>query len=453
MRPLPRAAACGVLLALLGLSCFASRHDWSPVAGLRSVTPRAVSGDEPHYLLVANLILAGHLTSGDAYDRVLAGKSDQMGQNARGHLYDHHTIVVDPKSGRRALWADAYDRTRSVQCGPGCVRYRRKVGYEWIGPGAVELPAHPIAFPLLLAAGLWPFAGDPSGIELRAIDLVLFLSWLGVVATWLAARRAGLSPGEALAAAALLGAASPWLPYSRSLFSETSAGLFLALAAWALASRQALLCGLAVVAAAAIKPALGVVALGLFCALLLERRRRDALVLAAVSALGGAALVACNLWLAGVPVIGGAKGYVVAQGGSGVGSSVADALVSQTHGLLLFAPWTALALIGMVLAFRRQPQPGAPVALVRALALGSASYLAVLLSSAFASGGFAYGPRQLVPLLPWLALAAVGTVAGRGRAWRGALLVLGLAGAAIAVPSALRYASLFNQPVVAAWKN
>lgn len=422
-----RMKLAALLLPLLLVFAFVARHD-----GLSRAAPAVTSGDEPHYLLVVSSILYdGDLRLQDDYRRVREG-GPQAGLGYRFNELDHHTILVDTRTGAHALWQRVYDWSIHVPCRQPCVPFKKILpGFE-PGPAIIEVPAHPPAWPALLALMVGPFHPTPETLERAAANAVALIAYLALAALALAAVRAGFSTREALGAALLAGLASPWLAYTRSYFAEIPIGLCLILALWALLAGRPRLAGLAVVAAAAIKPPFGLT--GLFWAFGLWRqgRRRDALWLLAVVLAGGAGIAAFNLRLAHTPVISGTAGFVHGEPGFG---NLGVMFFDNAHGLLNFAPWALLSFAALAGTW-----PG----WVRFIVLGAAPYLAVVAATNAPDGGYCYGPRYFIPLIPWLSLLAMHSRARR------TLLVLALAGAAIAIPGALRYRHLFNRPAVAA---
>jgi hypothetical protein len=417
-----------LLLPLLLVFAFVARHD-----GLSRVLPAVTSGDEPHYLLaVSSLLYDRDLQLQDDYQRVRSGGA-QAGLGYRGNELDHHTILVNVRTGEQALWQRVYDWQTHVRCKQPCVPFRKlRSGFE-PGPDVIEVPAHPPAWPLLLAAMVAPWRPGPAALESDAANAVALLAWLALVVTALTAARLGFNSREALCAALLAGLASPWLAYTRSYFAEIPIGLFLALALWALVSRRPLLAGLGVVAAAALKPPFGLTGAVWVIDLWVHGRRKEALQLAGVVVAGGAGIAGFNLWLAHTPVIAGTSGFIPGVPGFG---GLGVLLFDDAHGLLDFAPW---ALLALWVAARPGPD------WVRFVALGALPYLLVVAATNAPDGGYCYGPRYWIPLIPWLALLAL-----QAKSSRKLLAALALIGAIIAIPGALRYRHLFNAPAIAA---
>lgn len=427
-----------LLLALMGwFSLRAYRvDDGRIVSGQASAT----SGDEPHYLLVVNsLLMDGDLALGDDYQRAYRGGLE-AGARFSGRTMTHHTIVVDPETGEHAQWLELFDWQKYFRCWPrpGC---RESARYDDRIPGlerAVERSAHPIGFPLVAAAALAPTRPAPEQVEGRFALFMAFSVWLGTVLTFASVRAIGLSTGPALTAAALLGLASPWLGYGRSFYSEPIAGVALILAFWAIVKRRVSVAALAVAAAAIIKPMFALVALAWLAVEAGRRNWRDAWVFSAWVALCGGALFSFNYWMAGTPLIFGAGPLR----GLNTGYQLLGTLLHPYYGVLRFAPWTLLALFGLI-GWRRYRAASNPDPLLWIAA--PMLPLLVLMCLYGALGGNCYGPRYWVPLLPWMAVAATAACTRSGRTARWCLAGLAFFGAAVAIPGALLYPDLWDR--------
>ncbi|MGE5048118.1 MAG: hypothetical protein ACM3PC_06095, partial [Deltaproteobacteria bacterium] len=417
---------------LLALYLAVPNLEWA--GGLHRVKPAVFSGDEPHYLLMVNsLIEDGDLQLGPDYERVRQGGA-QAGLRFRYADLDHHTILVDPRSGRHELWQRIFNAGWHLASG-GYARLQG--GFE---SGAVEVPAHPPAFAAALALLCMPFRKNPLRVEHVAIMAMALCSFLTLAVLFFAARRAGLSEREAAFAVALCGLASPHLAYAQSFFPDTFITLALALALWALAAGRPALVALAIFAATAIKPPFMLVGLAWAALFSWDGKRRDAGLLLATLLPGCVALGVFNFWLARTPVISGSLGFVPADGLD----TLRALFVGSKHGLFVWVPWTVAGTIWLL----RSP-PDFP--LLRALAWGAAPVVALTIAQV-SDGGYCHGPRYLLPFLPWLALATVAAFRAAPRIARAAILALALAGMVIAVPGALRYRQVFDVPVAAIFR-
>ena len=402
----------------------------------------AISGDEPHYLMVVNSLLQDHdLELTEDYRRVARG-GFEAGRRFRGAGLDHHTVLVDRERGRSMLWQEVFNWQIRECREIGCEGWRRLTADFPPGAPRSEVSAHPFGFPVFLAVLLAPFRLSPEGVEHGVNVIVALLAWLGAVLVYLTGRAAGMERGHSALAAALLGFASPWLAYSRSFFVELPAGVMLIAALYGLQRGRPILTGVATGIAFAFKPLFL-----LFGAVwVLERwfsgARREALRLAipfgAIGALVGIVnFIAARRW-----VISGTSPWKSAHGLAGFHAQLFD----SAHGLLPFVPWAIFIVYAWVAACLPGRQTSS---LERQIALPSTAYLVLLSANAYL-GETCYGPRYWVAILPLLALLAADALrrAPQPRPFLvGLLLFAGLAGY-IAVFGAIHYPQLWDRPAV-----
>jgi hypothetical protein len=159
-----------LLAALWGIT----RVEWLPDGHLELTSPHVTFGDEPHHLLVLNSILFDHdLELQDDYKRAI------LGPDAGGiYLPDHHTIIVNRRTGRHGIWVE--DHT-DPDFAPG--------------PDVYEVSSHPIAYPALLAALIFPFHPKMEDVQSDASLVMVLICWLGAIFTFLLARKVGMGRG------------------------------------------------------------------------------------------------------------------------------------------------------------------------------------------------------------------------------------------------------------------
>ncbi|MFZ1888144.1 MAG: hypothetical protein WAU33_08930 [Candidatus Binataceae bacterium] len=425
------------LLVLAGLALVfiwvITEIEFTPGYGFQIVPRQAYSGDGPHYLIIVNNLLFAHsLEVQGAYDRAVRGGLE-AGARARRGLSDHHTILVNRRTGDHALWMYSI---------AGVVVRNPKEEFQR-GPDVYEVPAHPIAFPALLAAVLVPFHPSLEEVE-PAVGIVLVLiGWVGTLATYFMARRGGLSRGYALLAAGILLLASPWLAYCRDYFSETTIGLCLALTLWSWSDDRPLMAAVFAAGAAILKPSFAVIGAGFLIEAIRERRLRDGLKMAIVLGVCALALGSFNYWLAGTPLIAGSEAWPVANDLE----PLHDTLLDPAHGVLVFAPWAIFAVFAIAHAFDRFDPDSA---MLRRMAWPMMLYLFVLAITGFGPG-YCYGPRYWIPFLPWLAVATVHALRAAGSRGRVACALLILLAMAIAIPGVLQLSRMYSMPPSAGW--
>jgi hypothetical protein len=422
------------VIALFGILLFIflilTRIEWHPGAGFSIVQPAVTMSDEPQYLLVINSLLFDHdLEVQDDYARVAEGGLE-AGVHFRGSGIDHHSILVNRRTGR-----SAYTSIDAPNPAPPC-------DPAFSPPqDTYEVSAHPPAFPALIALAIAPLRPDLARVEGDAALVLALIAWLGALATYMAGRQLGMTRGKAMLATMLLVGASPWLPYSRSFFSESATGLALILAVWAYNADRMILAGFGAASAAVLKPPFAIVGLGFIVNELLEGRRRNAVNLLVVLASSGLLLVGFNYWLAKMLILSGNAGFTPFGF-----NHLYDTFLDPVHGLFYFAPWTLFVFLAIPFALRPH---ASGLKLVRQLVLPLIIYIALMSCT---GPGLCYGPRYWVPFLPWFALATVQIVERARRPAVLACAVLVLLSALIAIPGGLRYPEMFSKLPWAAWK-
>jgi hypothetical protein len=260
--------------------------------------------------------------------------------------------------------------------------------------------------------------------------------------------RLGLSRRRAAAAALAYGLTGVTWFYGKTFFSEPLGALCLVGALAALLAMRdaaaggrpalplAFLAGLAAGGAVLSRVANGAVLLPAAAAFAWESARLGGGPKAVASRIAAAAagcavplllLLAANAARFGDPLETGYSG-VLRMFGSDFLEGLAGLLVSPGRGLLLYFPFVLLAVPGLVALARRDP----PLALF----CGGSAVALLLLYAPWAQwdGGWVFGPRFLVPVLPLLAVPAA-LVAFRDRAWTAAAALLAFASFALAQQS------------------
>ncbi|MEP6782959.1 MAG: glycosyltransferase family 39 protein, partial [Acidobacteriota bacterium] len=246
---------------------------------------------------------------------------------------------------------------------------------------------------------------------------------LAVVGFHRAAVGLGTPPQMALLLSLILGGASVLWPYATSFFSEAYlAAAFIWAAALLLDARTAAkpfmpvaIAALLIVVAGLTKMTSLIVAPAFVVAVLAERsiamprRLRVALLIGGAILLAGVLQLGWNVsrfgspfefgydWSETIPVMP-ARAFAIGD----IPRGLAVLLFSPGKSLLLWAPILVVAVLNASATWRRDR--GLAAGLAASLAVGLLAYAAYL----FPEGGYAHGPRHLVPIIPLLALAAAG---------------------------------------------
>jgi len=405
-----------------------ARIEYLPSLGFVHVHPGAVSGDEPHYLMITNsLLFDKDLEVQDDYERVAEGGLE-AGARFRGTQLDHHTVVINRRTGHHATGAvirDKWQRNPAPEFAPSKDVY--------------EVSAHPITFPTLLALVIWPFGPTLESSENEAAIALGTVAWLGVLSTYFFARRLGLSRISAMGSASLLLMASPWLAYARSYFREPTIGLSFIMMLWAAVADWPISIALSAALAAALKPAYIFVGGCFVGEAFREGRWKISVKIGVLLAAAMLAFVIFSLMLRRTIVRSGWRMLLDVRGRF-------DTLFDSRNGLFVFVPWTALGLLSCFrnsFSFSRKDRP------LRLMAGPLAINL--FATSAFAPGD-CYGPRYWIPFLPWLAIASIVGFQRSGFAMRTLAVAAIVLSVTIAIPGALSYPELFNKTPLDAWR-
>lgn len=427
-----------VALALLVPQAFSFKDPWE---GVDYGPARVTSGDEPHYLVLINsLVVDGDLDVANNYVNVHEG-GNQAGENFRNGRLHHHTAWIGP-NGKLVLWTDVYNLDL-WKWPPNAAGHKMPDLRPGVDPAYIPTKEFSYQWPgvaFVLTPFLAPFAGT-RWVEPLAIFCVWIASVLSLLAFASIARTLQVPTRTTCIALVLAFLGTPMWHYARALFSESFA---IAALLWAVAlfvARRKLwlagiLCGMAML----MKATFVVIIAPIGLALLWDRKWKDIVQFAAplVVAVGvslwlnhfmfGKWLQGPQPWLPG-DLWHGAKGL----------------LIDDEHGLLLYAPIVVSAAIGWPALFREHRR----VALV---ALGGVVGLYGLTAPyGLWTGGYCYGPRLLLPIVPLIMLGLFMRCRGK-LSWRCAdVAVIGVASVFINWHGGVYYWLYWARHPLASW--
>ncbi len=438
-RYLPDFAAIAIAYLVLGHVNYWPVGSSGNMEGFEVQRPRATSGDEPHYLVTTNSLLFDHdLRIDEDFARIRAG-GYEAGIFWRGIPFGGHSLLWNPRTGHNVTCSVACSEQDAAKLGAPLAELR-------------QYPAHPVAYPAFMALLALPFRPSPPQVEPLVGTFGILVSLAGVFLAYAVSRKSGFAPKHALAAALLVGFASPWLPYERSYYSEPSIGLFLLLGFLWLRSGRPGLAGVGIGVAMAMKPVFLLFGVAWIVERVWARRWREAFWLTGSIGVSGVALLAFNLATLNTPMTAGAGPFYPAQGLA----SFRDTLVHPVQGLLWFVPWAIIPFFWGPFGAR----PGASdqeglltvdarrqIVIPMFLNLGALSIIGW--GAEYWGAGYCYGPRYWVPLLPFMAMLVI-DFAIAGRRWRRAVVgLLAAVSGVIAVTAAVQYHWLFWKPPLA----
>jgi hypothetical protein len=391
-------------------------HHWA-APPLRLGLPRVFSGDEPHYLVMLNSLLRdGDLDLANNYQSAAAGGDDAGLVHSRLPTLDHHVgwYVGD----RFVRWRDIYQFVPSdADAGQAQLVVTDPALQRQIT--AKEYPAHWPGLPMLLAAVLFPLRHSTL-LEPAALGVSWLVTVLAMLAFVSLAQTLGRNHRAIALATALTFLGTPVLHYGRTLFTEPySLACILGAYALFIGKRQMLWAGVLLSLAVMLKLTNLALALPLAGMLLWRRDFKSTLAFAVPFVPTALVMMIMNHLMFG-SITRAPQTYAFAP----ELSNFVGILVDVEHGLLPYAPIVLASLWGWPSLFRqRRWEALLPLLGFFALFCTSVPY-------AMWHGGYCFGPRYLLPVLPFLMLGLVHRfLQGPLGPWRIAVVTL------LAVPS------------------
>jgi hypothetical protein len=352
--------------------------------GVHVGLPRIFSGDEPHYLLMVNsLVDDGDLDLRNDYDAARSGEP-RAGLNFAGRPLDHQ-VVWYTETGARWPWGRVYELPPDGASGepprhiPSAPEFRTEPEYS----------AHPPGLALLLAP-LVAAVRNTALVEPAALLLTALITLVTAAFTRRLFRVFSDDAGVVNVATLLTILGTPLWAYSRALYTEPwLACCSVGAAALALGCDAYMFAGVLVAIGMVMKPPFALVGVPLLVDTLVRRDLRRSVALALPMGVGAAAVLGLNAHFFGSPF----RAPQPWETGSFAGGSL-GLLFSWNHGLFLFAPAAIVALLGWPSLFRTNAR--------QAWILATTVVAYWLLMGLWRDwrGGYCYGPRLIMPIVP-----------------------------------------------------
>lgn len=357
--------------------------------------PHAITGDEPHYLVMINSVLEdGDLNVRNNYESVYLG-SLQAGRTWSGQPLDHHTLWFQGEA--RIRWQEVYDWSAWTQVPlstiprdtRGVLIPQRRAGTESqrIDPNHPEYMQHPPGLALLLAPVLYPLHGtkflEPAAVFCSFIVTVVSVMFFW---SWMQKYSADAAWNRVVVAVTFLG--TPSWHYARALYTEPYMVLCTAAAyGLALTSERAALSGLFIGVGVLMKAPYALLAIPLFLYFFLQRQFAKAASFALPVFIAVLVTLALNAQQFGSPFR-----QVYAWQSRSVWEGLGVVLFDwHGDGIVPFVPAVLVALFGWPRLIREHGLDAFVIA------LGFLLYAGVMVL--WPLYGLQYGPRLVLPVL------------------------------------------------------
>lgn len=361
--------------------------------------PTVLAGDEPHFLIMINsLVNDGDLELKNNYASVHRGSS-QAGMLWAGTPLDHHTVWY--LGGERLQWAHIFelDNSKWQEDSAGWPKPTIRQGITVDVSDLPEYSHHPAGLAFLLAPFLFPFRGtsylEPMAVFYSGIAVVLAMMFFRLL---IQEFTSDLCLANLVTALAFLG--TPVWHYGRTLFTEPFL-LFFAISAYflALRKRMSLLPGCLMAAGILMKLPFLLLMLPLLVDLLIQKRFKRVVFFSLPVVISVALTFFMNYTMFGSP-FKTTQHYIIGNFKEGT----IGLLLFWDHGILPFAPVVLIALLAWPKFMRNHFRESLM------FATGFILYFLLMAFYGLWHGGWCYGPRYVVPVIPFLLMGLVNVI-------------------------------------------
>lgn len=380
-------------------------------------------GDQAHYMVMLSSIIEDFdLDLTNNYHNARINKTSSAGMYLRGMNLDHHTILVNKKTGEKYIWTGIYHYHNMERLSPTNHYYpgenvpfsHHPYFTSGIPPEKLaeidladfrEAPVHPPGLPILASIFLFPFRYSPY-VDTAALMLTVIVSLAGLYFLYLTLLH--YVPDKALLVTSVVAFGTPIWLYSGTFFTEPYLAAILIIAYYLIMIKKSdipggILLGMGFL----VKPTFALVAVVFIAYLLVKKEYGRLLCLLIPVIISVVAILFYNYTILGSP-------FAITQKflpGNPL-TGLVGALFDKSSGFFMFAPVLILSFFGYREFFKKKKED----------AVVSAAILIIFITLTalwkYWHGMTGYACRLLVPVIPIFAIPLVFFPEGRKNGWR-----------------------------------
>ncbi|MCD4785348.1 MAG: glycosyltransferase family 39 protein [Candidatus Eremiobacteraeota bacterium] len=380
-------------------------------------------GDQAHYMVMLSSIIEDmDLDLTNNYHNARINKTSSAGMYLRGINLDHHTILVNKKTGEKYVWTGIYHYSNLERLSPANRYYpgenvpfshhpyftsnipQKKLAEIDLADFR-EAPIHPPGLPILASIFLSPFRYSPY-IDTAALILAVIVSLVGLYFLYLTLLH--YVPDKAFLVTLAIAFGTPIWLYSKTFFTEPFLAAILIIAYYLIMIKKSdipggILLGIGFLA----KPTFAIIAIVFIAYLLVKREYGRFLRLLIPVIIAGIAILFYNYTILGSPFATTQK-FLVGNPLTGFIGVFFD----KSSGFFPFAPVLILSFFGFKEFFRKNKEDAVVVSAILIL------FIILTALWKYWHGMTGYACRLLVPVIPISAIPLVFFLEGRKNAWR-----------------------------------
>jgi len=380
-------------------------------------------GDQAHYMIMLSSIVEDvDLDLTNNYQNARINKTSSAGMYLRGANLDHHTILVNKKTGEKYVWTGIYHYRNMERITPANRYYPgENVPFSHhpdftsnISPEKLEridmtnfreFPIHPPGLPILASIFLFPFRYSPY-IDTAALTLTVIITLVGLYFLYLILMN--YVPDKALIVTIAVAFGTPVWLYSKTFFTEPYIATILIVAYYMIMIKKCdvvggILLGLGFL----VKPTFAPITAVFIVYLLLKKEYKRFLHLLIPVVICGIAILFYNYTILGSPFATTQK-FIFGNPLTGLLGSLFD----KSSGFFPFAPVLILSFFGFRDFFRDKKENAAVVTAILII------FILLTALWKYWHGMTGYACRLLVPVIPVFAIPLAFFIKGQENKWK-----------------------------------